>query len=383
MDRWSPRYYEDNAVNVNPAVLASALAIGRRIVSRNREVQPVFTLKHLAMLTEVDYGLLRNFVNRSAKPYETFRIRKRPGPDGKKRTRLICAPTANLMQVQRWIAKNILGKTKPHEASVAFAPGSKLYEAAEPHCRARWMIKLDVANFFESIPESAAYRVFRRLGFERLISFEMARVCTRVAEGHHRPEKWKGRINSVQPPIIAGYGQEFQGHLPQGAPTSPMLANLACVRLDKRIAEIAAAEGLEYTRYADDMAFSTSSKSFTRARAATFIGKVYQEMGRAGLVPNRSKTTVVDPAGRKIVLGLLVDGRAPKLTRQFKAMLRQHIYYLTHSDVGPVKHASARGFTSVVGLRNHVLGLLGYAGQVEPTYAGKQRTAFETVVWPV
>ncbi|MDQ0033738.1 retron-type reverse transcriptase [Variovorax boronicumulans] len=383
MDRWSPRHYEDNAVNVNPAVLASAIVIGRRIVSRNRDVQPVFTLNHLAMLTEVDYGLLRNFVNRSVKPYETFRIRKRAGPDGKKRTRLICAPTANLMKVQRWIAKNILGKSTPHEASVAFAPDSKLYEAAEHHCRSRWLIKLDVANFFESIPESAAYRVFRRLGFERLISFEMARICTRVAEGHHRPEKWKGRNNSAHPFVIAEYRQEFQGHLPQGAPTSPMLANLACVRMDRRIAEIAATEGLEYTRYADDMTFSTSSKAFTRARAATFIGKVYQEMGRAGLAPNTSKTTVVNPAGRKIVLGLLVDGAAPKLTRQFKAMLRQHIYYLTRSDVGPVKHARARGFTSVVGLRNHVLGLLGYAGQIELTYASEQRKAFETIVWPM
>ena len=142
MNRWSPRRYESNAANVDPVVLTNALAIGRRIISRNRDVQPVFTLKHLAILADVDYGLLRQFVTRSAKPYETFRIRKRPGPDGKQRTRRICVPTPNLMKVQRWIAKNILGQATPHCASVAFAPDSKLYKAAEPHCGARWLVKL-------------------------------------------------------------------------------------------------------------------------------------------------------------------------------------------------------------------------------------------------
>lgn len=383
MDRWSPRQYEAKAVDVDAQVLANAIAFGQRIVDRNPDVQPVFTLKHLAMLSGVDYSVLRHIVTRSVDSYDTFRIRKRPGPDGAIRTRLICVPTPQLMRVQRWINTNILSHVKPHDASVAFAPESKLRDAAIRHCEARWLVKLDIANFFESIPESSAYKVFRRLGFGRLIAFEMARICTRVPESRHNLRKWTGKTATSAPPAISAYSNGWQGQLPQGAPTSPMLANLVCMRLDLRLAEIAKSEGLVYTRYADDITFSSLSKTFSRPRAATLIGKVYQEMARAGLSPNRGKTTVVGPGGRKIVLGVLVDRAQPKLSRQFKAKLRQHIYYLTHPDFGPVKHAHARGFASVVGLRNHVLGLLGYAGQIEPVYAYTQRKLFEKIAWPM
>jgi hypothetical protein len=383
MDRWSPHQYEANAVGVDAQVLANAIAFGKRIVDRNPDVQPVFTLKHLAVLSGVDYSVLRHIVTRSVDSYDTFRIRKRPGANGDVRTRLICTPTPQLMMVQRWINTNILSYVKPHDASVAFAPDSKLRDAAKRHCQARWLVKLDIANFFESIPESSAYKVFRRLGFGRLIAFEMARICTRVPESRHNPRKWKGRSATTLPTPISVYSNAWQGQLPQGAPTSPMLANLVCMRLDLRLAEIAKSEGLVYTRYADDMTFSSSSKSFSRARAATLIGRVYQELARAGLSPNRGKTTVVDPGGRKIVLGVLIDGAQPKLSRQFKAKLRQHIYYLTHPNFGPVEHAHTRGFTSVVGLRNHVLGLLGYAGQIEPAYAKTQRKLFEKIIWPM
>ena len=72
-------------------------------------------------------------------------------------------------------------------------------------------------------------------------------------------------------------------------------------------------------------------------------------MGRVGLSPNVTKTRVLPPGARKVVLGLLVDGQEPHLTREFRARLRQHIYYLLHPDIGPVRHAAKRGFISVRG----------------------------------
>jgi RNA-directed DNA polymerase len=98
-------------------------------------------------------------------------------------------------------------------------------------------------------------------------------------------------------------------------------------------------------------------------------------MGRIGLSPNLTKTQVLPPGARKIMLGLLVDGKIPRLTREFRACLRQHIYFLTHPDIGPARHAGRRQFASVMGLRNHVYGLISYARMIDPAFADQCETA--------
>ena len=86
---------------------------------------------------------------------------------------MICVPEPTLLIVQRWINQRILSHAKPHQASTAFAEGCSIKRAAERHCCARWLIKLDVANFFESISEVRVYRVFVGLGYQPLVSLEL------------------------------------------------------------------------------------------------------------------------------------------------------------------------------------------------------------------
>src|SRR5205823_5981263 len=86
----------------------------------------------------------------------------------------------SLMQVQRWIAQRILALGRPHTASFAYAKGNSIKDAAALHCGCRWLIKLDVRRFFESISEIAVYHVFCRLGYQPLVAFELARICTRI-----------------------------------------------------------------------------------------------------------------------------------------------------------------------------------------------------------
>jgi RNA-directed DNA polymerase len=106
-------------------------------------------------------------------------------------------------------------------------------------------------------------------------------------------------------------------------------------------------------------------------------------IGRHGLSPNFTKTQVVPPGARKVVLGLLVDKAVPRLTREFKANLRMHLHFLLRPDVGAAKHAHARGFAAVAGLRNHLRGLVAYAAQIEPEYASAVRSGLSAVQWPV
>jgi len=81
------------------------------------------------------------------------------------------------------------------------------------------------------------------------------------------------------------------------------------------------------------------------------------------------------------VLGLLVDGEAPRLPRDFRAKMRQHIYYL--QLYGPAEHARRRNFAAVAGLRHHVEGLVAFARGIDPEYADWCQKELEPVSWPL
>ena len=140
-----------------------------------------------------------------------------------------------------------------------------------------------------------------------------------------------------------------------------MLSNLSVAGFDVDIDNIAKQHGLRYSRYADDISLSTQSAAFSRTEAVKVMRKVYRAMVRHGLSPNRGKTQIRPPGSRKIVLGLLVDGPKPRLTKEFKSRIRMHLYYLNRGEIGPVRHAENRGFESIIGLRAHVRGLIAHA----------------------
>jgi RNA-directed DNA polymerase len=217
------------------------------------------------------------------------------------------------MRTQRWIAQNILCQIDPHPASHAFAPGRDIVGAAKRHAGCHWLVKVDVRHFFESITEPSVYCVFRELGYSALVAFEMGRLCTRLHSNQY--PFWPGSFEEAE--AITPYRRGAPGHLPQGAPTSPMLANLAVRGLDQRFEALAWERGWIYTRYADDLAFSTTGPS-SRGRAMALATLAERELLAIGLIANRQKTTVVPPGARKILLGLLVDRAPPRLTRALR-----------------------------------------------------------------
>lgn len=387
MTTWRPQHYRrlGESKGIDSQILDNAIVAGQSVIDVDAALPPIFTLRHLAHQTGANYGLLRAIVERANEnPYRVFRIRKRPSESGERRYRTICAPEPALLVVQRWISEYVLSRGRTHSASTAYSKGSRLIAAAEPHCGCRWLIKLDVKNFFESISEISAYRAFRLLGYQPLVAFELSRLSTRLGSNTvlKRRKRWC-KDNFTEHQVIQAYKHGRIGHLPQGAPTSPMLANLAMVAFDEQLSVLAARHGLTYTRYADDIALSTRQQDFNRTMAAKLIGQVYALMGKHGLSPNSTKTRVVPPAGRKVVLGLLVDGEVPRLTREFKSALRMHLHFLRHPEVGPARHASRRGFAAVAGLRNHIEGLLSFARQIEPEYAQARNMELAAVQWPV
>lgn len=360
---------------VDEIVLKNSLAAMKRIRECDPRITPVLTLMHLSLLTGVSFPYLRSVISRNApNTYKFFYLKKRI--PGRNRTRMICAPNRDLMYVQRWIVNNILRFATPHSSSYAFHPGCRPYEAAEQHCGCAWLIKVDVEDFFHSISEGRISALFSSFGFSKLISFEMARIVT---VGCKKPGLEPNP--AIRWPAIPYYQYPHEGILPQGAPTSPMISNLVMYELDEKLAGIADLHGMKYTRYADDLAFSCGTEK-NKYQVKRFLDLILAELRSAGFRPNQQKTSIRGPGSRRIVLGMLVDGKRPRLAREFKDMIRLHLYYLKSPSHGPSLHAIARK-TSISGIFHHVRGLISWAEIVEPDYGKLALAEFESINWPL
>ena len=379
MNVWRPQSFRTAArlAGRDNQLVERAVSTAQRVSRTTPGAAPILSLKHLGHLTDTAYSRLRSVTNRSEpEPYHVFKIHKRPLPGENRRFRTIVVPAPWLMSLQRWMNANILAHVAPHPASVAFRSGCNIRDAAALHCGSRWILKLDLRNFFESVTERQVQRLFSELGYQRLVAFELARLCTRLGDRrtrlHH--SRFASRPHWSK---ITTYSQAVMGHLPQGAPTSPHLANLVARGLDTALTDIADAHGLTYSRYADDLTFSTG-RELERSAIRPIIGDIYGAIAQNGFSPNAAKTNVLSPGSRKLVLGLLVDRDEPRLTRAFKSNLRCHLHHLTVH--GPVEHAASCNGT-VFGIRRHVLGLIQHARQIEPSYGDNALERFNRIRW--
>lgn len=384
---WSSQRFirQGLAQGISSQILDAAVEQIEALVKGPIRLPAVLTIGHLAQRTGVPYISLRRLVSDEyGHPYRNFKILKRKiNKHGHRERREISVPTPELLAVQRWINVHILREVKPHSASHAFSPGNSIVKCAKVHCNSKWLIKLDISDFFGSISEIQVYHVFRELGYQPLISFEMTRLCTSRPRKDTPPIFVKGR-NRIpsgrvknKARVIHYYDHRYIGYLPQGAPTSPMLANLAMRGIDIELEAIAKHYKLRYTRYSDDINFSTA-ENFSRREAHELIQRVAKVLIKNGLGLNKSKTTIAPPGAKKLVLGLLVDTDKPRLCRQFKDRLRQHIYYI--EKFGVEAHAQNLAFDTIAGFIRHIKGLLDFAYMVEPSYALDLTGRLETAV---
>jgi len=382
MNHWHSQRYLSEAKKTTAAsgVATNAAATGKAILQVNDRTAVLFTLRHLAYEADVPYDLLRRVVARAEGDAETFyRVFTRKKKDvghAPGRVRTICAPHPLLLKAQRWIHDNILRHGRFHEAACAYRPDSRITAAASIHCNAKWLVKLDITNFFESIYEPSVYKAYRSFGYQPLMAFELTRLSTRLRRGSP-----KVRTPLTEPRIHA-YTSTAMGHLPQGAPTSPLLANLVAYSLDEDMAALAQLQGMNYTRYADDITLSTDSRPWNRAHAVALLNDAHAILERHGFWPNHAKAKIVPPGTRKVVLGLGVQDETPRLTRAFKNKLRAHIYYLSrffHQGTAP--HDKLH-FDSMLGLQRHVFGLAYFAIGIEAEWGRARLAELQALPWP-
>jgi RNA-directed DNA polymerase len=159
-----------------------------------------------------------------------------------------------------------------------------------------------------------------------------------------------------------------------------MLSNLVMKPLDQIIHRLAKSRGFCYTRYADDLAFSTSDG---HSREATFALKkdVISILSAHDFAHNETKTVIRGPGARRLVLGMNVDGPTPRLSREFRDQIRLHLHYLSRSAHGVAQHAKSRK-TSISSIYHHVRGLIAWAQRVEPRFGAACLSKFDAIGWP-
>ncbi|WP_327437518.1 reverse transcriptase family protein [Streptomyces sp. WAC05374] len=339
---------------VTSSVIDEALEQMRRV--RSQGLTPVLTLGHLAHQTGAPYLYLRRVVQRRQDPYTEFSRPKRER--GKSRT--IAAPAPVLMDVQRWLLTNVVSPIPAHGASYAYQQGRSAVQCAQLHLGASWLLKFDLHDFFHSVNERTVQSILRAVGYNSLVSFEMARVCTRVPGGITWPH-----IRSAYQ-AIPGYSAPVLGYLPQGAPASGALANLAARPMDEALSSVADRYRMTYTRYADDMTFSTL-RSLDRSTLTRCVSEISAAVSDARFRLHRKKTRVVPPGARKIVLGLLVDGERLRLPRHTRRGLEDHVRGVAKFGIGA--HVEHAGYSSLQGFVNHIDGLLAYGHGVDPAWS--------------
>lgn len=291
-----------------------------------------------SMLGEKDEAALRRYMRpgtRTGSAYVEFEIEKATGG-----SRRIAAPRPSLKKVQRTILDQILAKVPTHEACHGFVSGRSIVTNAQPHQKAELVLKMDISDFFPSIYHGRVAGLFQYLGYAREVSWTLASLTT------YRPQLPSGRVI-------------WPGVLPQGAPTSPAIANLVAGRMDARLEGLANRAGAKYTRYADDLTFSFQKRP--ESKVGRFLWWVDQILVQEGFRENLKKRRILRGSNQLRVTGIVVNSglfvpRADR--RRFRAILhncKKHGVASQARDRSDFE-AYLRGFASYVKMVQPELG---------------------------
>lgn len=211
--------------------------------------------------------------------------------------RLLEIPKRRLRDAQERILLEILNRVPVHAAAHGFTVGRSIKTNAKPHVGQRVLLKFDLENFYPSVRFNRVVAIFRGLGYSREAAI------------------WLGRLTTTCIPVLtpdpASPGRWLPysiRHLPQGACTSPALANLSAYSLDLRLSGLARKFNAHYTRYADDITFS--GDDVFRKSLAVFIPLVQQIIRHEQFVVNKKKRRVVRNNQRQSVTGVVVNEKA-------------------------------------------------------------------------
>ncbi|MGH1377726.1 MAG: reverse transcriptase family protein [Alphaproteobacteria bacterium] len=328
------------------------------------------TYQELALwlnLTQSDLAWFADIKNWQAKTVEpklqhyNYQWLTRP----RKTPRLLETPKPCMKSIQRQILRQILDKVTPHDAVHGFRKGRSCITHAQQHTQKEALLRMDIRDFFTSITQNRIYGLFYSLGYPKHISSTLGALCTNTPNPDmlgdvYHTLSWKKQKLITQP------------HLPQGAPTSPALANLCCWKLDKRLEGLAQKSNITYSRYADDMAFS-GGKNLYKSNMY-FRKTIEQIVDEEGFLINHTKTFTKTKSQQQSLVGIVVNEH-PNISRREYDKIKAILHNCkTHGFDGQNQdqHNNFQEF---------LRGKIAYINSINPPKGEKLQNIYQKIQW--
>lgn len=283
------------------------------------------------------------------------------------RARLLEAPKPRLKAMQRRILREMLDPAPLHEAAHGFRRGRSCLTAAQRHAGEAVLVSLDLQDFFPSLPIGRVHGLFRSLGYPWSVARLLTGLCSTATPA------------SVFESLPAGCRSDDrteqllrQRHLPQGAPSSPALANLCCWRLDCRLTALAARFDARYTRYGDDLAFS-GDRDFAR-RVRGLLPLLATICAELGLTLNPRKSRIMHQGVRQQLTGLVVNRHINVPRAGYDRLKAQLWNCLRQGAAGQNRDGHAD-------FRAHLDGRITWVENVNPRKGHRLRLLFQQIDW--
>lgn len=270
------------------------------------------------MLKELPFSAdeLHDLIHTAQYRYKVYRIPKRQ-PN---QFRTIAQPSPEIKLIQRWLINNVFLSLPIHKAATAYRPGKSIGDHAALHVKNRFLLKMDFKNFFPSISVVDVRRYLIEVG---KMSFEDARIISLLV-------CWRDKTNGNLCLSI-------------GAPSSPHLSNVILNSFDKIIVKLCRTHKVTYSRYADDLAFSTNKKEIL-SEIFQQVKVICEELAYPKLVVNHKKTISISRAFKRVLVGLVLtpDGNV-SLGRERKRRLRSELYRFSQDRLDAADIPRLRG----------------------------------------
>jgi hypothetical protein len=283
--------------------------------------------------------------------------------------RLIEAPLSRLKALQTRVLHGLLDAVPVHEACHGFVAGRSVLTHARLHAGQPVLLQFDLRDFFSSITASRVIAIFETLGYPPGVARSLAALCSvQTPDAVIERLRDDGWVDWHQARRLR------HAHLAQGAPSSPMLANLSAFSLDLRLDGLATALGARYSRYADDLVISgPATLAHVADRVAAWVGHIAADEGHA---INHRKTRRATQAASQRVCGVVVNAHANLPRAEFdrlRALLHQCVLQ------GP----TAQNREGHADFRAHLAGRVQWATQINPHKARRLHALWQRIEWPL
>ena len=317
------------------------------------------------------YADPRRWARRNGDPrLDHYRVGHRVAASGA--IRVLEAPKLETRALQRHLLDAVVSRVPPHPAARGFRPGGSVASYAAPHAGRAVVVRLDLESFFASVTVGRVHGLWRTAGYPEPVAHHLAGLMTTVLP----LRSWRAVPRPADAALLDAHwrlGRRLAApHLPQGAPTSPAVANLAAYRLDVRLTALATAWGGRYTRYADDLAFSGGRGWGTgTSRLLDAVGTVVRDEGFA---LNARKTGVMPRGGRQTLGGLVVNDR-PHVARADVDRLRAILHNCRRLGPSTQNHDGHPAF------EDHLRGRIAWVAQHHPERGARLLAEHAAIDW--